>query len=90
MHTELHSAQQCSLPQVRPGAHQHKPARPRGALPRGVGRACAAYICTKHFLKLRISVQTCSSACRQLDTWSMGTIKQWPGTRQPLRRRSRV
>jgi len=92
-HTELRSAKQHSLPHARPAARQHRPARPRGArraLPLGAGRACAAYICTRHFLKLRSSVQTCSSACRQLATCSMGTMRQWPGTRQPLRRRSRV
>ena len=42
------------------------------------------YICRRHFLKLRISVQTCSSACRLEAQCSAGTIRQCPGTRRPL------
>ena len=41
-------------------------------------------ICRRHFLKLRISVQTCSSTWRVLATCSAGTIRQCPGTNRPL------
>ena len=44
----------------------------------------AMNICRRHFLKLRISVQTCSSTWRVLATCSAGTIRQCPGTKRPL------
>ena len=44
----------------------------------------AMNICRRHFLKLRISVQTCSSTWRVLATCSAGTIRQCPGTSRPL------
>ena len=44
----------------------------------------AMNIWRRHFLKLRISVQTCSSTWRVLATCSAGTIRQCPGTSRPL------
>ena len=41
-------------------------------------------ICSRHFLKLRSSVQMCSSTCRVEATWSAGTTMLCPGTNLPL------
>ena len=63
---------------------------PLGARGAEKGPTCAMNICNRHFLKLRISVQTCSSTWRALATCSAGTIRQCPGTRRPLRRHDRA
>jgi hypothetical protein len=44
----------------------------------------AMYIWMMHFLKLRISVQTCSSVFLLLETCSMGTMQQCSGDSLPL------
>ena len=66
---------------------QHSMAEVGGQPPvRGgsAARTCAMNICSRHFLKLRSSVQAWSSTCRALATCSLGTIRQCPGTSRPL------
>ena len=53
-------------------------------------RTSAMNIWSRHFLKLRISVQTCSSVCRLAGQCSAGMMRQWPGTRRPLQRVQRT
>ena len=42
-----------------------------------------ANIFTRHFLKLRISSQTSSSAALDDAQWLTGAMMQWPGTNRP-------